>query len=87
MYTGTALSCTMEYARILRDKYFMGVPKDERHKQYVRGLRCMRIYGVRIAIARKNVGSPTFAFNHLQRKMLPNEYRPPMVCCTGSVMS
>jgi hypothetical protein len=77
----TGMSTTLEFARILRDHYYIGIPLEEKHRDYLYALRMMRIYGVRLSIARKNIGTPTFAFNGLQRKMLPIEYRPPTVTC------
>ena len=46
----------------------------------------MRIDGVRRINVRKNAGKPLFAFNSLQRSMLPLEFQAPEYCC-GSVQS
>ena len=37
-----------------------------------------REYGVRIAVAEKNIGRPVYSFNSIQRLALPKEYRPPV---------
>tara|TARA_B110000008_G_C16497803_1_gene374858 strand:- start:224 stop:448 length:225 start_codon:yes stop_codon:yes gene_type:complete len=46
----------------------------------------LREFGVRIGNARKNVGKKKFAFNQLQQKFLPTEYKPPM-CVAGNAVS
>ncbi len=43
----------------------------------------MREYGVRIDVACKNIGSPKYSFNSLQRKILPKIYRPPLNAISG----
>jgi hypothetical protein len=37
----------------------------------------MRRHGVRLANAHENMGQPRYAFNKIQRKCLPECYRPP----------
>jgi len=46
----------------------------------------LRVHGVRLENARKNIGRPKFAFNQFQRRLLPPVYRPP-ACTTGSAQS
>ena len=38
----------------------------------------LREYGVRLRNAHKNAGRPKYAFNQLQRKLLPKPLRPPL---------
>jgi hypothetical protein len=47
----------------------------------------MREFGVRIHIAKKNVGRFKYSFNSLQRKLLPEIYRPPMSTVQDMVTS
>ena len=47
----------------------------------------MRGHGVRLSVCEKNIGRPQYAFNKLQRKLLPKMYRPPIPTCTDIVTS
>ncbi|KAJ0395182.1 hypothetical protein ATCC90586_001943 [Pythium insidiosum] len=47
----------------------------------------MREFGVRIEIAKKNVGRYKYSFNSLQRKLLPEIYRPPVSTIQDMVTS
>ncbi|KAE8989950.1 hypothetical protein PF010_g19010 [Phytophthora fragariae] len=47
----------------------------------------MREFGVRIHVAKKNVGRFKYSFNSLQRKLLPEIYRPPMSTIQDMVTS
>ena len=47
----------------------------------------MRLHGVRREIAEKNTGRSKFAFNALQRSLLPREYRPPQAATSNRVES
>ncbi|KAF0744998.1 hypothetical protein Ae201684_000581 [Aphanomyces euteiches] len=47
----------------------------------------MREFGIRIKIAKKNVGRFKYSFNALQRKMLPDIYRPPVSTIQDMVTS
>jgi hypothetical protein len=38
----------------------------------------MRGHGVRLPVCQKNIGKHQYAFNSMQRKLLPRMYRPPM---------
>lgn len=91
----TAMSVTLEQARLLvqRKRHVLeeiafgsaadGGPLDE----VKRVANTMRAFGVRIAIAEKNVGRPKYSFNSLQRKLLPEIYRPPMSTIQDMVTS
>ena len=83
----TAMSITLEQARILRDKYRVGVGGEDEVKKYMLTVDMMRRHGVRIANARKNTGKALFAFNLFQRQMLPELYRPPASTCNKNVES
>ncbi|CAE7328678.1 INPP4A, partial [Symbiodinium sp. KB8] len=67
----TAMSVTYEQARILHQRH--GLPRN----LLLPSANLMRQHGVRLPIAHKNVGSPLYAFNSLQVRMLPSEYKPP----------
>ncbi|OQR87229.1 type II inositol-3,4-bisphosphate 4-phosphatase [Achlya hypogyna] len=66
----TAMSVTLEQARILTNDY----------KALNGRLVCetMRLCGVRRTNVYMNIHSEKFAFNELQRKLLPDCYKPPM---------
>jgi hypothetical protein len=83
----TAMSCTMEQARVLRDRHAVGIYKNDESKKFLIGIEMMRKHGVRIANARKNTGKSVFAFNVFQRQMLPDLYRPPASTCNKNVDS
>lgn len=67
----TGMSVTLEQGRILVEKH--GLP--EAKKAGI--VSVMRSEGVRIENALKNTGRRVFAFNALQRSLLPEEYRCP----------
>ena len=46
-------------------------------------VRALREHGLRRHNCHKNVGQPTFAFNAIQRKLLPKQYRPPLNTISG----
>jgi hypothetical protein len=47
----------------------------------------MRAQGVRRMNVYANTGQSMFAFNQIQRRALPNCYRPPAGCHAGNVTS
>lgn len=76
----TAMSVTLEQVRILHRHHDL---PDNRIPATV---SVMRSHGVRIENALKNTGKRQFAFNKLQRSLLPEEYRcPDQVGGTGNV--
>ncbi|TMW59352.1 hypothetical protein Poli38472_004421 [Pythium oligandrum] len=86
----TAMSVTLEQARLLvqRKRHVLqeimevnngGSASDAGPLEEVKYVaNTMREFGVRIDIAKKNVGRYKYSFNSLQRKLLPEIYRPPM---------
>ena len=46
-----------------------------------------RRHGVRRENARKNVGKAKFAFNEIQRMLLPKEFQPPKSTTAGLIES
>ncbi|DBA01946.1 TPA: hypothetical protein N0F65_006679 [Lagenidium giganteum] len=83
----TAMSVTLEQARLLvqRKRHVLqeieagNGGSDYGPLEEVKDVaNTMREYGVRIEIARKNVGRLKYSFNSIQRKLLPEIYRPPM---------
>ncbi|GLD98624.1 hypothetical protein PINS_up007341 [Pythium insidiosum] len=76
----TAMSVTLEQVRILHRHHDL-----PRHR-IPATVSVMRSHGVRIENALKNTGKRLFAFNKLQRSLLPEEYRcPDQVGGTGNV--
>ncbi|RLN20492.1 hypothetical protein BBJ28_00019612 [Nothophytophthora sp. Chile5] len=81
----TAMSTTLEQARLLvqRKRHVLQEIESGSATEYgpleeVKEVaNMMREFGVRIHIAKKNVGRFKYSFNSLQRKLLPEIYRPP----------
>jgi hypothetical protein len=67
----TGMSITLEQVRLLCD--YHGLPSD----YFMRTVSTMRSNGVRLENAYKNTGKRQYAFNTLQRSLLPEEYRCP----------
>lgn len=93
----TAMSATLEQARllVLRKRQVLqeietgsGGGADSGPLEEVKeAANIMREFGVRIEIARKNVGRTKYSFNSIQRKLLPEIYRPPMCTIQDMVTS
>ncbi|KAI9922224.1 hypothetical protein PsorP6_000229 [Peronosclerospora sorghi] len=76
----TAMSVTLEQVRILQRHH------DLPAHRVAATVSVMRSHGVRIENALKNTGKRQFAFNKLQRSLLPEDYRcPDQVGGTGNV--
>ncbi|KAL3665312.1 hypothetical protein V7S43_009940 [Phytophthora oleae] len=91
----TAMSTTLEQARLLvqRKRHVLqeieaGSATEYGPLEEVKDVaNTMREFGVRIDIAKKNVGRFKYSFNSLQRKLLPEIYRPPMATIQDMVTS
>ncbi|CAI5737877.1 unnamed protein product [Hyaloperonospora brassicae] len=91
----TAMSTTLEQARLLvqRKRHVLQEIESGSASEYgpleeVKEVaNIMREFGVRIHIAKKNVGRFKYSFNSLQRKLLPEIYRPPMSTIQDMVTS
>lgn len=91
----TAMSTTLEQARLLvqrkRDVLYeieSGSATEFGPLEEVKDVaNIMREFGVRIHIAKKNVGRFKYSFNSLQRKLLPEIYRPPFSTIQDMVTS
>ncbi|KAI9909616.1 hypothetical protein PsorP6_014451 [Peronosclerospora sorghi] len=91
----TAMSMTLEQARLLVEQkrnvlqeLESGNGKEDGPLDEVKNVaNMMREFGVRIQIAKKNVGRFKYSFNSLQRKLLPEIYRPPMSTIQDMVTS
>lgn len=91
----TAMSTTLEQARLLvqRKRHVLQEIESGSATEYgpleeVKDVaNTMRAFGVRIHIAKKNVGRFKYSFNSLQRKLLPEIYRPPMATIQDMVTS
>ncbi|GMF09390.1 unnamed protein product [Phytophthora lilii] len=67
----TSMSVTLEQVRLLSENH--GLPEEFA----VRTVSTMRSNGVRLENALKNTGKRQYAFNALQRSLLPDEYKCP----------
>ncbi|CAH0481277.1 unnamed protein product [Peronospora belbahrii] len=91
----TAMSTTLEQARLLvqRKRHVLQEIESGSTTEYgpleevKQVANMMREFGVRIHIAKKNVGRFKYSFNSLQRKLLPEIYRPPMSTIQDMVTS
>ncbi|KAE9009708.1 hypothetical protein PR002_g15544 [Phytophthora rubi] len=91
----TAMSTTLEQARLLvqRKRHVLEEIESGGATEYgpleeVKDVaNTMREFGVRIHVAKKNVGRFKYSFNSLQRKLLPEIYRPPMSTIQDMVTS
>uniref|UniRef100_A0A0K2UL75 Type I inositol3,4bisphosphate 4phosphatase-like [Bombus impatiens] n=1 Tax=Lepeophtheirus salmonis TaxID=72036 RepID=A0A0K2UL75_LEPSM len=68
----TGMSVTLEQVQILSREYDLAQP------EFQRALDVMRSEGTRIANAQKNIGHRSFAFNSLQLRTFPYQYKPPV---------
>ncbi|OQR81406.1 inositol-3,4-bisphosphate 4-phosphatase [Thraustotheca clavata] len=86
----TAMSVTLDQARILGGTWkqsTMLMKESTMDKEWLEIkpiANFMREYGVRIEVAKKNVGQARYSFNALQRKCLPKIYRPSAAAIQGS---
>ncbi|KAG7380768.1 Phosphatidylinositol 3,4,5-trisphosphate-dependent Rac exchanger 2 protein [Phytophthora boehmeriae] len=91
----TAMSTTLEQARLLvqRKRHVLQEIESGNATEYgpleeVKDVaNMMREFGVRIHVAKKNVGRFKYSFNSLQRKLLPDIYRPPISTIQDMVTS
>ena len=84
--------CFVEFVCVLRSDISLRPGKivavgdlesSETHTSVTYFADVMRSHGVRIANARQNIGKPKFAFNSIQRKVLPRCYAPPAEVAKG----
>lgn len=73
----TGMAVTLFQSMQLGEQF--GCGKDE--KRIIRDVTTMRVHGVRILVAEKNIGRKVFSINLLQVQFLPKLYRPPQEVC------
>ena len=69
----TGMAVTYEQSRQLGERFGCG----QSTVRVLRDANVMRIHGVRIMIAEKNIGRRVYSINKLQAQFLPSVYRPP----------
>ncbi|KAK7074206.1 Type I inositol 3,4-bisphosphate 4-phosphatase [Halocaridina rubra] len=67
----TGMAATLEQCNILAAEYDLSETESQR------ALNCMRSEGTRLENCFKSIGVRRYAFNALQLKMFPKQYRPP----------
>ena len=75
----TSMGVTLEEARLLAQRHGLA------SFQLGEAASLLRKHGVRLPVCRKNVGKARYAFNRLQVRWLPREYRPPAETFGGSL--
>lgn len=73
------MSVTWDQARVLYEQHGLS----EQHVQHA--LNLMRTEGVRKLNVLKNTAQSAYAFNVLQRSLLPAIFRPPEQACSSSI--
>lgn len=73
----TGMAITLEQSRQLGERYGCGISQS----RVLRDANLMRLHGVRILIAEKNIGRKVYSINKLQVQFLPVLYRPPVQVC------
>jgi inositol polyphosphate-4-phosphatase len=71
----TAMAITWEQSRILYEEHGLS------ESTYQLSMNLMRSEGVRRFNVFKNTGQSSYAFNLIQRNLLPTVYRPPESAC------
>jgi hypothetical protein len=75
----TSMGVTLEEARILTQRHGLSP------FQLGEAASLLRKHGVRLDVCRKNVGKGQYAFNRIQTRWLPKDYRPPSETFGGSL--
>ena len=73
----SSMGLTLEHALLLRDEH--GLPAEAA----AAARQTMRRHGVRRENVRQNTANRSYAFNWLQQRFLPEEYRPPEGSANG----
>ena len=76
----TGMQATYRQSMLLDDRTFEQMNQGLCINNF-RGL--MRLYGTRIYICEKNIGTPKFAFNKIQLQFMPDVLRPPVGAIAG----
>ena len=69
----TGMAVTYEQSRRLGERFHCGSSL----QRAIRDANVMRVHGVRIDVAEKNIGRRVYSINALQAHFLPAVYRPP----------
>ena len=73
----TGMAITLEQSRQLGERFQCGNSQG----RLLRDAYTMRLHGVRLSVAEKNIGKRVYAINSLQAQFLPPLFRPPPAVC------
>lgn len=77
--------CTLQAAQLAKRLSTEEGAQDQPYDEHV--LAELRANGVRLQNCELNTGKPRYAFNALQKQLLPPELRPPANLTSGDVQS
>lgn len=73
----TGMALTLEQSRQLGERFHCGLTQS----RLLRDANIMRVHGVRLLVAEKNIGKKVYSINSLQAQFLPVLFRPPQQVC------
>ena len=73
----TGMALTLEQSRQLGERFNCGTSQG----RLLKDAYIMRLHGVRLLVAEKNIGKKVYSINSLQAQFLPPLFRPPPAVC------